>query len=194
LEKQLARDGRTKEELGREAFDQLVEAWYSEVGGTIISQFRDLGASLDWSRLRFTMDAAYVRAVLTAFVRFYDKGWLYRGPRIVNWCPNNLSAISDLEVDWQEHRDTLYRIRYPVEGGGEVVIATVRPETMLADTGVAVHPDDERYRHLVGGHAVLPLVGRRLPIVADAAVERSFGTGALKVTPGHDPMDWEIGW
>src|ERR671936_538323 len=146
IEKQLAKEGTTKEELGREAFNARVEAWYAEVGGTIISQFRDLGASLDWSRLRFTMDAAYVRAVLTAFVRFYEKGWLYRGPRIVNWCPNNLSAISDLEVQWKEHQDTLYFIRYPIEGGGEVVIATVRPETMLADTGVAIHPSDERYR------------------------------------------------
>src|SRR5438105_7238667 len=193
LEKQLAREGRTKEELGREAFDELVEAWYSEVGGTIISQFRDLGASLDWSRLRFTMDAAYYRSVLTAFVRFYDKGWLYRGPRIVNWCPNNLSAISDLEEQWKEHQDTLYYIRYPVEEGGEVVIATVRPETMLADTGVAVHPADKRYANLAGKTALLPLVNRRLPIVGDEGVEPEFGTGALKVTPGHDALDYEIG-
>src|SRR5438105_2633901 len=193
IERQLAQEGTSKEELGREAFEQRVEEWYATVGATIIDQYRELGASLDLSRLRFTMDPAYVRAVRTAFVRFWEKGWLYRGPRIVNWCPNNLSAISDLEVDWQEHRDTLYTIRYPVEGGGEVVIATVRPETMLADTGVAVHPDDERYRHLVGRHAILPLVGRRLPIVADSAVDKDFGTGALKVTPGHDPMDWEIG-
>src|SRR5581483_3192010 len=119
---------------------------------------------------------------------------MYRGPRIVNWCPRCLSAISDLEVDWQTHRDTLYRIAYPIEGGPErIVIATVRPETMLADTGVAVHPDDERYRHLVGRRAVLPLVGRSLPIVADPTVDREFGTGALKVTPGHDPLDYEIG-
>jgi valyl-tRNA synthetase len=193
LEKQLAREGRTKEQLGREAFNELVEAWYSEVGGTIISQYRDLGASLDWTRLRFTMDPAYVRAVLTAFVRFYDKGWLYRGPRIVNWCPNNLSAISDLEVQWKEHQDTLYFIRYPVEGGGEVVIATVRPETMLADSGVAVHPADPRYSSLRGKTATLPLVDRRLPIVADEGVEQEFGTGALKVTPGHDALDYEIG-
>src|SRR5438105_2458987 len=193
IERQLAQEGTSKEELGREAFEQRVEEWYATVGATIIDQYRELGASLDLSRLRFTMDPAYVRAVRTAFVRFWEKGWLYRGPRIVNWCPNNLSAISDLEVDWQEHRDTLYTIRYPVEGGGEVVIATVRPETMLADTGVAVHPDDERYRHLVGRHAILPLVGRRLPIIADTAVDKDFGTGALKVTPGHDPMDWEIG-
>jgi valyl-tRNA synthetase len=193
IERQLAREGLTKEELGREAFAERVENWYQTVGSTIISQFKELGASLDFSRLRFTMDGAYVRAVRAAFVHYFDKGWLYRGPRIVNWCPRCLSAISDLEVQWQEHTDTLYSIRYPVEGSDEtIVIATVRPETMLADTGVAVHPEDERYRHLVGKHAILPLVGRRLPIVADRAVEREFGTGALKVTPGHDPLDYEI--
>src|SRR5205807_5009359 len=193
IERQLAQEGTSKEALGREAFNERVEGWYATVGATIIDQYRELGASLDLSRLRFTMDPAYVRSVRTAFVRFWEKGWLYRGPRIVNWCPNNLSAISDLEVDWQEHRDTLYTIRYPVEGGGDVMIATVRPETMLADTGLAVHPDDERYRHLVGRHAILPLVGRRLPIVADEYVRPEFGTGALKVTPGHDPNDFEIG-
>jgi valyl-tRNA synthetase len=195
IERQLAEEGTTKEELGRERFNERVEAWYGSVGATIIDQFKELGASLDYSRLRFTMDPAYVRAVRTAFVRFWEKGWLYRGPRIVNWCPRCLSAISDLEVDWQEHQDTLYFIRYPIEDepGESVTIATVRPETMLADTGVAVHPGDPRYTHLVGMHAILPLVGRRLPIVADEAVDREFGTGALKVTPGHDAMDWEVG-
>ena len=193
IERQLADEGLTKEDLGRERFAKRVDAWYASVGATIIDQLRELGASLDLSRLRFTMDPAYVRAVRTAFVRFWEKGWLYRGPRIVNWCPRCMSAISDLEVDWQEHEDTLFFIRYPVEPEGSVVIATVRPETMLADTGVAVHPLDPRYRDLVGRQAILPLVGRRLPIVADEAVQREFGTGALKVTPGHDPMDWEIG-
>jgi len=194
LEKQLAAEGTTKEELGREAFSEMVEAWYAEVGQTILSQFRELGASLDFTRLRFTMDPAYVRAVRTAFVHYYDKGWMYRGPRIVNWCPRCQSAISDLEVDWQVQQDELYYIRYPIEGSDEVVvIATVRPETMLADTGVAVNPADERYRQLVGKQARLPLVGRLLPIVADAAVKREFGTGALKVTPGHDLLDYEIG-
>src|SRR5919201_3159292 len=196
IERQLAREGTTKEELGRAAFDELVDEWYRNVGETIIAQFRDLGASLDFSRQRFTMDDAYVRAVRTAFVHYYEKGWLYRGPRIVNWCPRCGSAISDLEVDWQEHTDTLYAIRYPIERRppeNAVTIVTVRPETMLFDTGVAVHPGDERYRHLVGETAILPLVGRRLPIVADEAVQRDFGTGVLKVTPGHDPMDYEIG-
>jgi valyl-tRNA synthetase len=193
IEKQLAREGTTKEELGREAFDARVESWYEQVGATIINQLRLLGASMDWTRLRFTMDSRYYRAVMTAFVAFYEKGWIYRAPRIVNWCPHDRSAISDLEVEWQEHQDTLYFIRYPIEGGGEVMIATVRPETMLADTGVAVNPDDARYRGLVGKTAILPLVGRKLPIVADDAVEKDFGTGALKVTPGHDPLDYEIG-
>jgi valyl-tRNA synthetase len=193
IEKQLAREGLTKEELGREAFDARVQAWYEQVGATIINQLRVLGASMDWSRLRFTMDPRYVRSVMTAFVAFYDRGWIYRAPRIVNWCPRDRSAISDLEIEWEEHHDTLFYIRYPIEGGGEVVIATVRPETMLADTGVAVNPQDERYQGIVGKTAILPLLGRRLPIVADAAVQKGFGTGALKVTPGHDPMDYEIG-
>jgi valyl-tRNA synthetase len=193
IERQLAAEGLTKEQLGREGFARRVQAWYDTVRATIVEQYRELGASLDFSRLRFTMDPDYVRSVRTAFCRFWEKGWLYRGPRIVNWCPHDRSAISDLEVEWQEHRDILYRIRYDLEQGGSVVIATVRPETMLADTGVAVHPDDPRYRHLIGRVAILPLVGRRLPVVADAAVDPSFGTGALKVTPGHDQTDWEIG-
>ena len=155
IERQLAEQGTTKEELGRERFHALVDRWYDSVGATIIDQFKELGASLDYSRLRFTMDPAYVRAVRTAFVHFWEKGWMYRGPRLVNWCPNNQSAISDLEVDWQEHRDKLYFVRYPLEdGSGEVVIATVRPETMLADTAVAVNPNDARYRDLIGRRAV----------------------------------------
>jgi len=197
LERELAREGASKEQIGRAAFEERVERWYASVGQTIVGQLRELGCSLDWSRLRFTMDAAYVRAVQTAFVRFFERGWLYRGPRIVNWCPRCLSAISDEEVEWQEHDDTLYFIRYPLEGASSadegITIATVRPETILADTGVAVHPEDERYLGLVGKRAMLPLVGRRLPIVADEAVERSFGSGALKVTPGHDQTDYEIG-
>jgi valyl-tRNA synthetase len=193
IEKQLAREGTTKEELGRELFDARVNAWYEQVGATIINQLRLLGASMDWSRLRFTMDARYVRSVMTAFVGFYERGWIYRAPRIVNWCPHDQSAISDLEVKWEEHHDTLYYIRYPIDGGGEVVIATVRPETMLADTAVAVNPNDPRYQSIIGKTATLPLVGRKLPIIADDAVEEDFGTGALKVTPGHDPMDYEIG-
>jgi valyl-tRNA synthetase len=193
IEKQLAREGMTKEGLGRERFDARVNAWYADVGAAIINQLRLLGASMDWSRMRFTMDAKYVRSVKTAFVAFFEQGWIYRAPRIVNWCPHDRSAISDLEIEWEEHHDTLYFIRYAIEGGGEVVIATVRPETMLADTGVAVNPTDERYQSLIEKTAILPLVGRRLPIVGDDAVQKDFGTGALKVTPGHDPMDYDIG-
>jgi valyl-tRNA synthetase len=193
IEKQLAREGTSKEELGRAQFDARVDAWYETVGATIINQLRLLGASMDWTRLRFTMDARYYRAVMTAFVEFYERGWIYRAPRIVNWCPHDRSAISDLEIEWQEHNDTLYFIKYPIEGGGDVTIATVRPETMLADTGVAVNPSDKRYKGLIGKTAVLPLVGRKLPIVGDDSVATEFGTGALKVTPGHDPLDYEIG-
>jgi valyl-tRNA synthetase len=193
IEKQLGKEGTSKEEMGRDAFNARVEAWYRSVGGTIINQLRLLGASMDWTRLRFTMDPAYVRAVATAFVAFYERGWIYRAPRIVNWCPRDKSAISDLEVKWREHNDVLYFIKYPIEGGGDVTIATVRPETMLADTGVAVNPKDARYKKLIGKTAILPLIGRKLPIVGDELVEMEFGTGALKVTPGHDPMDYDIG-
>jgi len=193
IERQLAAEGTNKEELGREAFQVRVGQWYEEYGGRILEQMRALGFSLDWSRTRFTLDPEYVRAIRTVFKALYDEGLIYRGPRIVNWCPRDRSAISDEEVDWLEHTDSMVQLRYPLEGGGDIVIATVRPETMLADTGVAVHPDDPRYRDLVGRTAILPLVGRRIPIVADAGVEREFGTGALKVTPGHDALDFEIG-
>ena len=193
IERQLAAEGTNKEELGREAFQVRVGQWYEEYGGRILEQMRALGFSLDWSRTRFTLDPEYVRAIRTVFKALYDEGLIYRGPRIVNWCPRDRSAISDEEVDWLEHTDSMVQLRYPLEGGGDIVIATVRPETMLADTGVAVYPDDPRYRDLVGRTAILPLVGRRIPIVADAGVEREFGTGALKVTPGHDALDFEIG-
>src|SRR5207247_10748901 len=146
----LAREGTAKEELGRDGFAARAEAWYEQVGATIINQLRLLGASMDWSRLRFTMDSKYVRSVMTAFVAFYDRGWIYRAPRIVNWCPHDRSAISDLEIEWEEHQDTLYFIRYPLEDHGDVVMATVRPETQLADPGSPVNPDHTRYRQLVG--------------------------------------------
>jgi valyl-tRNA synthetase len=193
IERQLAAEGTTKEELGRAVFQARVDAWYTEYGGRIFDQMRRLGFTCDWSRARFTLDDDYVRAVRTAFKDLFDSGLIYRGPRIVNWCPNNLSAISDEEIDWQEHTDTLVHIRYPIEGGGEIVVATVRPETMLGDAAVAVAPEDPRYQALVGRSVRLPLTGRVVPIIEDAAVQPDFGTGALKVTPAHDPTDYEIG-
>jgi len=193
IERQLAEEGTTKEALGREQFQERVDAWYREYGGRIYEQMRRLGFSCDWSRSRFTLDDAYVRAIRVVFKTLFDDGLIYRGPRIVNWCPRCRSAISDEEIDWQEHKDTLYYLRYPVDGGDFVTVATVRPETMLGDTGVAVAPGDPRYQALVGRTAVLPLTQRAVPIVEDAAVRPEFGTGALKVTPGHDPTDYEIG-
>ena len=194
IQRQLAAEGTSREQIGRAAFDRRVEEWYAKYGGYIVQQLKRLGFSADWSRLRFTMDPAYVRSVREAFVRLYNDGLVYRGPRIVNWCPRDHSSVSDLEVDWQVHEDTLYYIRYDMaDGEGALVIATVRPETMLADTGVAVNPGDPRYQQYIGRTVRLPLVGRELPVVADESVEMDFGTGALKVTPGHDPMDYEIG-
>jgi len=172
IERQLVAEGTSRDAIGRAAFQARVDAWYEECGGRIYEQMRRLGFTCDWSRSRFTLDEAYVRAIRTVFKALFDEGLIYRGPRIVNWCPHDLSAISDEEVEWIEHHDTLTRLRYPVEGGGEVVVATVRPETMLGDTAVAVNPDDPRYRDLVGRNVILPLTGRRVPIVADAAVER----------------------
>ena len=192
--RELAREGKTAKGLGRDAFDAYAAEWLETYGGTIMTQFRRVGASLDYRRERFTMDPGYSRAVLRWFVHLYDKGWIYRANRIVNWCPNCGTALSDLEVEHEEIDDTLSYVRYPLaRRSGHVTIATVRPATILADVAVAVHPDDERYREVVGSEAVIPFVERRVPIVADERVEREFGTGALKVTPGHDPVDFEIG-
>ncbi|HET6571711.1 MAG TPA: valine--tRNA ligase [Solirubrobacterales bacterium] len=194
VEKMLAAEGATRQELGREAFVERVWAWKEEYGSRIVEQYKRLGASCDYESERFTLDEGYVRAVYRVFKRLYDKGYIYRDHYMVNWDPGSHSAISDLEVESREVEDTLYSIDYPVEGSDRVLtVATVRPETMLADTAVAVNPGDERYADLVGKHCVLPLVGRRLPIVADEHVDPEFGTGALKITPGHDPNDFEIG-
>jgi valyl-tRNA synthetase len=194
VEKMLAEEGTSRQEIGREAFVERVWAWKEEYGSRIVEQYKRLGASLDYERERFTLDEGYVRAVHRVFKRLFDKGYIYRDNYMVNWDPGSHSAISDLEVENREVEDTLYSIDYPVEGSERVLtVATVRPETMLADTAVAVNPDDERYAGLVGEHCVLPLVGRRLPIVADEHVDPEFGTGALKITPGHDPNDFEIG-
>jgi valyl-tRNA synthetase len=190
----LAQEGRSQRDLGRDGFDTYVQEWLERYGGTIMSQFRRLGASLDYRRTRFTMDEGYYRAVMRWFVHLYERGWIYRASRIVNWCPRDRTALSDLEVEHEDADDTLSHIRYPLaDGSGHVTIATVRPATILADVAVAVHPDDGRYRDLVGKEVIVPFVERRVPVIADERVEREFGTGALKVTPGHDPTDFEIG-
>ncbi|HEX5762719.1 MAG TPA: valine--tRNA ligase [Solirubrobacterales bacterium] len=194
VEKELRAEGRSRQGLGREAFVERVWAWKEEYGSRIVEQYKRLGASCDYERERFTLDEGYVRAVHRVFKQLYDKGYIYRDNYMVNWDPGSHSAISDLEVENREVEDTLYSIDYPVEGSDRVLtVATVRPETMLADTAVAVNPGDERYAELVGEHCLLPLVGRRLPIIADEHVDPEFGTGALKITPGHDVNDFEIG-
>jgi valyl-tRNA synthetase len=194
VEEALAAEGKRKEDLGREAFVRRVWEWRERYGSRITEQYKRLGASLDYRDERFTMDERYARAVLLVFVRLYERRLVFRDNYLVNWDPGVRSAISDLEVVQRRVTDTLYLIDYPLaSGSGSLTVATVRPETMLADTGVAVNPDDERYSRLVGETAVLPLVGRRLPIIADEHVDPEFGTGALKITPGHDPNDFEIG-
>jgi len=193
VEKALRAEGTSREEIAREAFVERTWEWTRLYGGRIVEQLKRLGASLDYEDERFTLDEHYAEAVLKVFVDLHEKGLIYRDNYLVNWDPGSRSAISDLEVEEREVSDTLYSIDYPLVGGGSVTIATVRPETMLADTAIAVHPDDERYTRLVGETAILPLVGRRLPIIADEYVKPEFGTGALKITPGHDPNDFEIG-
>jgi valyl-tRNA synthetase len=192
VERELATEGLSRHDLGREAFVERVWQWKGEYGGRILSQMRRLGDSVDWSRERFTMDAGLSRAVQTIFKQLYDDGLIYRAERIINWCPRCLTALSDIEVDHSDDDGELVSIRYG-DGDNSIVVATTRAETMLGDTAVAVHPDDERYSHLVGTTVALPLTGRRIPIVADAHVDPSFGTGAVKVTPAHDPNDFEIG-
>ena len=194
VEKKLAREGKSKEDLGREKFIEEVWRWREEYGGTITEQFKRLGASLDYEDERFTMDPDYQRAVTYVFVKLYEKGLIYRDNYMVNWDPGMQSAISDLEVEQREVQDTLFMVDYPLESGsGSITVATVRPETMLADTAIAVNPGDERYTRLIGETAILPIVGRKLPIIADDYVDPEFGTGALKITPAHDPNDFEIG-
>jgi valyl-tRNA synthetase len=194
VEKGLRAEGVSRQELGREAFVEKAWEWKEEYGSRIVEQYKRLGASCDYERERFTLDSDYIRAVYRVFKQLFDKGYIYRDNYMVNWDPGSRSAISDLEVENREVEDALFSIDYPVEGSDRVLtVATVRPETMLADTAVAVNPDDERYADLVGRLCVLPLVGRRLPIIADEHVDIEFGTGALKITPGHDVNDFEIG-
>ncbi|TVQ33839.1 MAG: valine--tRNA ligase, partial [Geminicoccaceae bacterium] len=194
VERELTKEGKTRQELGREAFTERVWQWKGESGRTIVNQLRRLGASPDWSRERFTMDEGLSRAVRRAFVELYRQGLIYKDKRLVNWDCQLHTAISDLEVVQKEVKGHLWHIAYPIEGTDQsIVVATTRPETMLGDTCVAVHPEDERYTHLVGQHVVLPLVGRRIPIVADSYSDPEKGTGAVKITPAHDFNDFEVG-
>jgi valyl-tRNA synthetase len=194
VEKALRAEGTSRHELGREAFVERVWEWLRQYGGEIMDQFRRLGCSLDYSRERFTMDDPYVRAVMRFFVHLYERGWLFRDNRIINWCTDCQTSISELEVEYHELDESLTYARYPLaDGTGFVTIATVRPATILADVAVAVHPDDERYKRLVSKDVIVPVVERRVPIIADERVDPEFGTGALKITPGHDPVDFEIG-
>jgi valyl-tRNA synthetase len=192
VERELAKEGLSRHDLGREAFVERVWEWKAASGGKILSQMRRLGDSVDWTRERFTMDAGLSRSVQTIFKRLFDDGLIYRAERIINWCPRCLTALSDIEVDHSDDDGELVSIRYG-DGPDSIVVATTRAETMLGDTAVAVHPDDERYRHLVGREVELPLTGRRIPVIADEHVDPAFGTGAVKVTPAHDPNDFEIG-
>ena len=187
-------EGISKEELGREKFLERAWAWKEEYGGTILKQLRKMGVSCDWSRESFTMDENLTRAVKKVFVDMYEKGLIYKGERMINWCPKCLTSISDAEVEYEEEAGHLWHIRYKTpDGKDEIIVATTRPETMLGDTAVAVHPEDERYSHLVGSTVVLPIMNKEIPIVADTYVEKEFGTGAVKITPAHDPNDFEVG-
>jgi valyl-tRNA synthetase len=204
VEKMLLREDEvTREELGREKFVERTWEWKRKYGGIIYDQLRRLGASCDWTRERFTLDDGLARAVREAFVRLYEKGLLYRGPRLVNWSPGLRTAVSDLEVEYSDEPGTLYYFKYMIKDEGDspgrpdenpfIPVATTRPETILGDTAVAVHPEDPRYAKLVGRTALVPILGREIPVIADEAVDREFGTGALKITPGHDPIDYEVG-
>jgi valyl-tRNA synthetase len=209
VEKALAKEGKRRQDLGREAFVQRVWQWKEQYGSTIIRQLKRLGASCDWRRTRFTMDEGLSEAVLEVFVRLYQKGLIYRGNYIINWCPRCQTALADEEAPRQETLGKLYHIRYPLAEGPRlkaqgkaafslqpsassrfIEVATTRPETMLGDTAIAVHPKDRRYKALIGRFAILPIVNRRLRIIADELVDKSFGTGAVKVTPAHDPVDF----
>ena len=194
VERQLASEGKNRRDMGREAFIERVWEWKRHYGGAILDQMKRLGASVDWDREYFTMDENLSRAVREVFVRLYEEGLIYRGKYIVNWCPRCGTAISDLEVKHEEVQGKLYEIRYPVVGTNEfITVATTRPETMLGDTAVAVNEKDERYKHLHGKKVLLPLMNREIPIITDELANPEFGTGAVKVTPAHDPNDFQAG-
>ena len=190
----MRKEGITKEQLGRDGFLERAWAWKEQYGGRIISQLKKMGSSCDWSRERFTMDEGCSEAVKTVFVKLYDKGLIYRGNRIINWCPKCLTSISDAEVEYEDQAGHFWHIRYPFkDGSGHLEVATTRPETLLGDTAVAVNPNDERYKDMIGKMLILPLVGREIPVIADDYVESDFGTGCVKITPAHDPNDFEVG-
>ncbi|PJC51387.1 MAG: valine--tRNA ligase, partial [Candidatus Nealsonbacteria bacterium CG_4_9_14_0_2_um_filter_37_38] len=200
VEKILKKEGKTRFDLGRAKFIERIWEWKEKYGNIILDQLKKMGASLDWSRTRFTMDKNYTLAVQTAFLHYFKKGWIYRGKRVINWCPRCQTSLSDLELEYKEEKGKLWYIRYPLTKKSIVdtydnfiVVATTRPETMLGDTAVAVNPKDERYKNLVGKKVILPLVGREIPIIADSVVDPKFGTGAVKITPAHDLTDYEIG-
>ena len=187
-------EGLTRYDLGREKFLERVWAWKEKYGSRIVEQQKKMGASCDWSRDRFTMDEGCSRAVRETFCELYEKGLIYKGSRIINWCPHCLTALSDAEVEYTDKPGNLWYIRYPLaDGSGDIVIATTRPETMFGDTGVAVNPEDEKFKHLIGKTCILPIMNREIPIVGDDYCEIGFGTGAVKMTPAHDPNDFEVG-
>ena len=199
VERQLKKEGKTKFDLGREKFLEKVWEWRKDHGGKIITQLKRLGCSCDWSRERFTMDEQLSRAVLKAFITYYERGLIYRGKRMINWCPRCGTALANDEVNHQDQKSNLWHLRYPLidakgpDGKDYIIVATTRPETMLGDTAVAVNPDDERYKNLVGKKILLPIVNREIPIIADKFVDVAFGTGLVKVTPAHDPNDYQMG-
>ncbi len=200
IEKELRKEGLSRFDLGREKFIEQVWQWKAKYGDIILNQLKTLGISCDWSRTRFTMDKDYEEAVKTAFLHYYKKGWIYRGKRVVNWCPRCQTSLSDLELEYQEERGKLWYIKYPIkkipnqksQTPNYITVATTRPETMLGDTAVAINPKDERYKNLIGAIVILPIQNREIPIIADLVVDQKFGTGAVKVTPAHDLTDWEI--
>ncbi|MEK7549045.1 MAG: valine--tRNA ligase [Patescibacteria group bacterium] len=194
VEKELKKEGITRHDLGKEKFLERVWQWKEKYGGVILNQFKKLGSSMDWSRTRFTMDDGYSKAVKEAFSRYYKKGWIYQAERVINWCFRCGSSLSDLEIEYKEEKGIFYYIKYPIKESAEfIIVATVRPETMLGDAAIAINPKDDRYKNLVGRKAILPIINREIPIIADKSIDMEFGTGAVKVTPAHDAADAEMG-
>ena len=190
----MRKEGLTKEEIGRDAFMNRAWEWKAQYGGRIVEQLKKLGSSCDWERERFTMDEGCSDAVNEVFVKYYEKGLIYRGERMINWCPHCVTSLSDAEVTFEEQAGHFWHLRYPFsDGSGYVELATTRPETLLGDTAVAVNPNDPRYKDIIGKTLTLPLVGREIPVIADDYVETDFGTGVVKITPAHDPNDFEVG-